>query len=73
MYLVGDGTPDWVRLPPELGGHQERVKGSFMGPCPMCPSKHPVKHYVLETLRVAECEDRGFLWYRVKEDDNEQG
>lgn len=74
MYLVGDGAPDWVRLPSELGGARIRITGSFTGPCPVCSSGHPVKHLVLEStaIRVAECVDRGFLWYRLKETNDEQ-
>lgn len=75
MLLVGNGDPDWVRLPSELGGARVRVSGSFRGPCPVCTSKHPVKHLVLEgtPFRVAECVERGFLWYRLKENSDEQG
>lgn len=62
--LVGD--PDWVRLPSQLGGNRERVQEIFSNPCPGCESGHPVTHYKLETLSVAECPTRGFLWYRPR-------
>jgi len=63
--LIMDGPPDDVRLPPELGGHIERVKESFMGPCPHC--KATVRHLVLESCSVAECVQ--FFWYRRREED----
>lgn len=63
--LIMDGPPDDVRLPPELGGQIERVKESFMGPCPHC--KATVRHLVLESCSVAECVQ--FFWYRRREED----
>lgn len=63
MALIGDGPPDDVRLPPELGGHVENVQDAFVGPC-ACGGDHEVQHLVLVTVRVAECPARGFLWYR---------
>lgn len=63
--LIMDGPPDDVRLPPELGGHIERVRESFMGPCPHC--KATVRHLVLESCCVAECVQ--FFWYRRREED----
>lgn len=63
--LIMHGTPDDVRLPPELGGHIERVKSSFEGPCPHCQQN--VRHLVLESCSVAECVQ--FFWYRRREDD----
>jgi hypothetical protein len=65
--LIMDGPPDDVRLPPDLGGHIERVRSSFMGPCPHCRAH--VRHLVLETCSVAEC-DR-FYWYRSREDNDQ--
>lgn len=65
--LIGAEKPDWVRLPPNLGGAQVRVTGSFNGPCVSCKDKHTVRHLTLEGgISVAECGSRGFLWYRVK-------
>jgi len=61
--LIMDGPPDDVRLPPNLGGHIERVKESFQGPCPHC--KATVRHLVLESCCVAECDQ--FYWYRKRE------
>jgi hypothetical protein len=63
VYLVGDTTPDRVRVPAELGGAVEEVEAAFYGPCP-CGNHLKVRHLSLETLKVAECPERGFLWYR---------
>jgi hypothetical protein len=63
VYLHGDNTPDRVRLPPELGGQVEEVEAAFWGPCP-CGQHERVRHLSLETVKVAECPVRGFLWYR---------
>lgn len=66
MLLVGDQTPDWVRLPPELGSAQLRVLGAFFDPCPRCKGA-PVKHLACEQrYGVAECSTCSFVWYRVK-------
>ena len=64
--MVVVGVPDWVRLPPQLGGHQVRVIGAGQGPCPSCGA--PVAHLDLEgNLGVAHCECAGYQWYRTKE------
>lgn len=65
--LVGDlSRIDWVRLPPELGGGEARVLGSFRGRCP----KHELDRWGEEgsTLirdvgkyLVAECATCGFV------------
>lgn len=68
MVLVGDGPPDDVRLPPELGGHIENVTHHFMGPCPHC--QRTVQHLVLETVSVAECDQ--FYWYRRRDEDQDR-
>lgn len=65
--LIMDGPPDDVRLPPNLGGHIERVKESFQGPCPHC--RAIVRHLVLESCCVAECDQ--FYWYRKREDNDQ--
>jgi hypothetical protein len=65
MLLIGDGVPDWVRLPPELGGQQVRVTHARMHTCPR--GNHTVRHLKLDhdNLGVAECQAHGgFLWYR---------
>ncbi len=62
MIVLGGQTPDRVRLPAQLGGHVERVKRAFTGPCPSC--SETCWHFTLETLSVAECSCAGFLWYR---------
>lgn len=67
MLLIGDGPPDWVRLPPELGGARVRVLGSHTAPCPMCEGDAPVRHLELgNDLFVAECAFHGFAWYRKR-------
>jgi hypothetical protein len=65
MALVGCDVPDYVHLPPELGGAQIGVKYGVHKECPR--GEHVVKHLVLEGgLAVAECPAHGgFLWYRV--------
>jgi len=67
MILVGAGVPDWVRLPPELGGHQAKVVEATIEPCPR--GDHDVRHLKLNNgICVAECSAHGgFLWYRRKE------
>lgn len=65
--LIGDPTPDWVRLPADLGGAPARVHGHGTAPCPLCDSDTGVRHLHLEDgLGVAECSVHGFVWYRVK-------
>ena len=67
MLLVGDGPPDWVRLPPELGGARVKVEGSHTAPCPMCDGGPHVRHLELpDGYGVAECPIHGFAWYRRK-------
>ena len=63
MLMVGYVIPDWVRLPPDLGGGQVAVVDSHMGLCPMC-KEAGVQHLKLESgLGVAECGQHGFVWY----------
>ena len=66
MALIMEGAPDDVRLPPELGGHVEQVLGCFAAPCPHC--RKTVRHFKLESVHVAECDQ--FYWYRPKGDDD---
>lgn len=68
MTLIGDYVPDWVRLPPELGGSQQRVTGVAVERCPR--ADHRVRHLKLDNgVCVAECAAHGgFLWYRPRED-----
>ena len=62
--MLGSPTPDWVRLPQELGGAPARVIDRVVRPCPACRD-HNVRHYKLDAVvDVAECKTRGFLWYR---------
>lgn len=47
--------PDYIRLPPELGGHTTRVLSDFQAQCPRrCGSQ--CTHYALQNdLYVANC------------------
>lgn len=64
MALVGDTTPDWVRMPPELGGAQVRVAAVGRGPC-ICKRQHDVQHLQLDNgVFVAECDQ--YLWYKPR-------
>lgn len=65
MVIINTGAPDWVRLPPDLGGHRVRVEESFQAPCPMCLADGDVPHLQTEGgICVAECQACGFVWYR---------
>ena len=66
--IITDDTPDWVRLPAELGGAKMRVEKAVIAPCPSCPpfeGEKLVRHLFLEgsKLAVAECSEHGFQWY----------
>jgi hypothetical protein len=66
MLLVGIGTPDWVRVPPETGhGGQYRCLEVRAGACPLPGHDHTCRHYVLNgPVWCAECADAGqFVWY----------
>ena len=66
--LIGDDTPDTVRLPPELGGQHVRVLRTFTAPCPV--TKVNCRHLELEGgICVAESDQ--FYWYRPKAKENE--
>lgn len=62
------GGPEIITLPPDLGGKVERVQRSFMAPCPCHEVEGPVcaraqvQWWVLESVDVAECHARGFMW-----------
>ena len=63
--VFGDTSPDWVELPPQLGGGKRRVERMFHSACP-CKQQHSVSHLSLgKGLYVAECKHKGFLWYGV--------
>lgn len=65
VILLGDQTPDVVRLPPELGRGELRVTGAFRGACPMNEGCPDCQHLRLEEgYSVAECIGHGFIWYR---------
>ncbi len=66
MLLLGDSIPDWVRLPPDLGGRRVRVEAVGVDTCPR--GEHDVRHLRLSDcgISVAECpEHGGYLWYRT--------
>lgn len=69
--LYGDTTPTHIRLPANLGGGVQRVRHVETGcacPCDADPEKHTVRWYVLETVIVAECHFKGFMWMSKPED-----
>lgn len=75
--VFGDTDPDWVELPPQLGGGRKRVEEVFYSACP-CVKKdklfHSVRHLRIEGgLGVAECIHKGFLWYEAPEKEKDNG
>jgi hypothetical protein len=66
FVMPADVTPDWVRLPPELGGAELRVIEAHRAECPKCKAEAPVRHLVAEHgYGVADCATCGFTWYRL--------
>ena len=66
--LIGGGKPDWVTLPPEVGGGRVKVLEEASAACPKCRD-HKVRHLILDCeVHVAECPLRGFLWYKFREE-----
>ncbi len=66
VLLMGDlRCPDWVQMPPELGGGQVRVEAVGRAPCICCePPKLDRVHYRLANgYRVVECPGVGFSIY----------
>ena len=64
--LLYEGTPDYVRLPPELGSRQMKVISAFIAKCPQC--HYMVRHLELgDNIYVAECVIHKFVWYSRKE------
>lgn len=67
-------TPDWARLPPELGGEIVQVQANTWKPCPSKYCRHQsVLHLLLKseqtdsetsTLCVAKCPDHGWQFYQ---------
>ncbi len=56
--------PDWVKLPPELGGYTVAVLSTFINHCPKCSRQ--VKHLELENnYFVSECPEHKYLWYKI--------
>jgi hypothetical protein len=61
--LLGNTTPDVVRLPANLGGQVVKVVEVFTAPCPV---RHvPCRHLRLEN-GVCVAESDQFYWYRPK-------
>lgn len=65
LVMDGSAVPDWVRLPPELGGGQRRVLSKDAAPCVQCRERGFV--YALdgdEGYHVSECmAGCGFSWF----------
>jgi hypothetical protein len=59
--LLGDGTPNWVHLPTDLGGGTVKVIRSFIAPCPV--RKVDCRHLELEG-GICVAESNQFYWYR---------
>lgn len=73
--IIAD-RPDWVRLPPELGGEQARVLADIQRACP-CGAGHISRCFVLDAVRgdkhvaVAECivgVSGQFYWFETSEE-----
>ncbi len=72
MILFGDDTPEWVRLPDNLGGQRVPVTRVVMGPC-VHPDCGPHRTFVTSAtaprdgvIASIECTTRNqFLWVRV--------
>jgi hypothetical protein len=65
--------PDWIRLPPELGGGKRRLLSVERATCP-CGEHTSVRRFNLDGgdhLVVFECPSEGFLWCHLK--DNMEG
>lgn len=61
--LLGDDTPDVVRLPADLGGNLVKVVQAFVAPCPV--HRTPCRHLELENgVFVAESDQ--FYWYKPR-------
>lgn len=65
--LILADVPDHVRLPPELGGTQHKVKQASLRECP-CRAGHQAKTFELEGtgIHVSECTFKGFLWWKPR-------
>ena len=64
--LIGARAPDWVRLPPELGGDKVRVIRSEGSP--------PRRDLILENgMKVAHCPIDGFVWSILAKSEREEG
>ena len=67
VIVVGDTTPDHVKLPPQLGGLEVRVLKITDAPCPKCAVPSPIcPTLVLENdmYVTASCPIHSFVWYR---------
>ena len=63
--LVGRPLPQWVRLPPSLGGSKVDIVSQKMECCPQCEASPEVRTlHLTNGLSVAECSPCGFVWFR---------
>ena len=53
----GSITPDWIGLPPEVGGGQYRVRAVFYASCPLC-GPQGVEHDAQQLVVWADDRDR---------------
>lgn len=69
LYNSGDeATPQWIRLPKELGGKRAKVIDNFVAKQCIC-NKHPARVYILDgEYAVVECLTKGFAWIKKPDD-----
>lgn len=54
--VVVPNDPDWVALPPELGGTRHRVVDSWNAPCPRCQADSQTLRLDID-MYVSVCRD----------------
>ena len=67
LIVVGETPPDFVRLPPELGGAEVKVLKTVDAPCPKCATPAPICPTLVlanNMLVTASCPTHQFVWYR---------
>jgi hypothetical protein len=62
--IISDLPPEWVKLPPELGGLPCEVVRHFTAPCPV--TGFICRHLVLD-CGIYVAESTQFFWYRPTE------
>jgi len=77
LIMDPDSPPDWVVGSSGLGldsGRRLRVIDHHLSPCPKCKMPRSCLHLILADteLRVCECLQCGFVWYRMREGEGEQ-